>query len=120
MEPANARKYLGTIRMGLGALWLTPRVGARFFGLEPENDGIAFLARLFAARDLALGAALLQASGADVARQVDLGIMVDSLDLAAVLFAALRKDIGARTLLLAGTTAGAAIALGLMGRELDS
>ncbi len=119
MQPAEARRYLAYLRMGLGAMWVAPRVGAKLFGMDPEQKGVPMLARLFAVRDLALGMALLQASGAEADRQVDLGIMVDGADLAAIVMAAGRKDVGVRTLLLGGVTAGAAVALGLMARGED-
>lgn len=116
MEPADARRYLAYLRMGLGAMWLAPRLGGRIFGLDPEAEGFTLLARLFAARDAAMAAALLQARGADVDRQVDLGIAVDSADLVALVAAAGRKEIGARTLLLGGSAAGTAVVLGLLAR----
>lgn len=118
MQTRDARTYLAYLRLGLGAMWLAPGMGAKIFGLDPEGQSATkFLARLFAIRDLALGAALLQADGADADRQVDLGIMVDAADFAAIVMAASRKEIGARTLLLGGGAAGAALALGLMGRD---
>jgi hypothetical protein len=119
MQPAEARTYLSYVRMGLGAMWLAPGLGAKLFGLDPQQKGVKMLARLFAVRDLALGMALRQADGAEADRQVDLGIMVDAADLAALVMAAARKDIGAKTLLLGGATAGVAVALGVMARADD-
>ncbi|MGI9015529.1 MAG: hypothetical protein ACR2HR_00240 [Euzebya sp.] len=121
MPPDEARKYLAYFRIGLGAMWFTPRLGAKIFGLDPHNnDGVALLARLFAVRDLALGLGLLQSRGADADRLIDLGIMVDAADVAALVLAAGKKDVGARTLLLGGGAAGLALALGLMGRASDA
>lgn len=119
MQSAEARRYLAFLRIGLGVMWLTPRLGARLLGMDPEQKGVTLLARLFVVRDLALGLSLLQSSGADADRQVDLGIMVDAADLSAIVMAAGKKDIGARTLLLGGLTAGAAVALGVMARAED-
>lgn len=109
---------LVAVRFAFGAMWPIPRVGARMFGLDPsEQPALPLVGRLFAGRDLALGAALLQAEGADLQRQLDLGIAVDALDLAALTFAALRRQIGARTYLFGGLTAAAALTLGVMARD---
>lgn len=117
MEPSEARRSLAYLRLGLGAMWIAPGLGARIFGLDPEGQpATKMLARLFAARDLALGAALLQARGGEADRLVDLGMAVDAADLAALVLAAGRREIGARTLLLGGAAAGAAVVLGLLGR----
>ncbi len=121
MDPLAARRALAALRMTFGASWLMPKVGARLFGLDPDDHhGIVLLTRLFAIRDVALGAALLRADEAEGDRQVDLGIMVDTADLIALVAAAIRKDIGVRTLLLGGLGASGAIALGLMGRRPDA
>ncbi|CAN5503971.1 hypothetical protein BH23ACT9_BH23ACT9_18120 [soil metagenome] len=120
MQPNDARRNLAYLRLGLGAMWLTPRLGAKIFGLDPDQQtSVKFLARLFAVRDVALGAALLQAGPADADRQVDLGIMVDAADLAAIVMAGARREIGARTVLLGGAAAGTAVVLGLLGRDAD-
>ncbi len=120
MQPAEARTYLAYLRIGLGAMWLAPGLGAKMFGLDPDQKGVKLLARLFAVRDLALGLSLLQSDGSDADRQVDLGVMVDGADLAALVMAAGRKDIGAKTLMLGGLTAGAAVAMGVMARRVDA
>lgn len=118
MDPQTARRTLAWFRLGLGAMWITPALGARVFGLDPEGQpSTKFLARLFAIRDVALGAMLLQAKGAEADRQVELGILVDGADLAAIAMAAGRKEVGARTLLLGGLAAGFATVLGIMGRD---
>ena len=78
------------------------------------------LARLFAARDLALGVALLQARGAEADRQVDIGIALDVSDLVALVLAASRKDISGRTLLMGGSLAAVVAGLGVLGRRVDS
>lgn len=120
MDPQDARRALAYLRLGLGALWPVPGLGARLFGLDPKAEpSVKVMGRLFAVRDIALGALLLQSRGADADRQVDLGIMVDAADLAAIVMAASRKQVPARLLFLGGTAAGAALVLGIMGREVD-
>ncbi|HUG83368.1 MAG TPA: hypothetical protein VMM13_02325 [Euzebya sp.] len=117
MLPSDARKNLAYLRLGLGAMWLTPAVGARLFGVDPEEQAsVKLMGRLFAARGVAMAFALLKAEGAEADRQIDLNIAVDSADLAAVLMAASRREIGIRTLLLGGGAAAAALYLGLVGR----
>lgn len=118
MEPADARRVLAYVRLGLGAMWPAPGLGAKLFGLDPDADGsLRMMARLFAIRDLVLGLALLQSDGEDQDRLVDLGMVVDAADLAAIVLAASRKQVGARTLLLGGSAAAGALTLGFMGRR---
>lgn len=118
MEPRDARRYLAYLRLGLGAMWLAPRMGAKLFGLDPQDQpSVTFMTRIFAVRDAALGAAMLQAEGDAADRLVDLGLMVDGADLAAAVMAGARKEIGLRTTFLVGGAAGGAFVLGLLGRE---
>lgn len=121
MEPMQARRAIAYLRMGLGALWPTPAVGAKVFGVDADAEpSFRLMARLFAIRDLALGAALLQADEEEGDRLVDLGIVVDAADLVAIVLAGARRQVGARMVLLGGTTAATAVGLGLMARRVNS
>ena len=54
---------VGLAGLGVGASFaLAPRLGLRLMGLEAEGRGVGFAARLFASRDLAIGAAALLAA----------------------------------------------------------
>lgn len=118
MEPRDARRYLAYLRLGIGMMWFAPRLGAKLFGLDPQDQpSVTFLARLFAVRDAAMGVAMLKAEGDAADRLVDLGLVVDGADLAAAVMAGARKEIGLRATLLGGGAAGAAVMLGLLGRE---
>ena len=62
-EPREVLRDVGLAGAGVGAAFaLAPRLGLRIMGLEPDGRGVSLVARLFASRDLAVGAAMLRAS----------------------------------------------------------
>lgn len=62
-EPQAVLRAVGLAGIGVGAAFaVAPRVGLRLIGLESEGRGVSLLARLFASRDLAIGAAALRAT----------------------------------------------------------
>jgi hypothetical protein len=67
---AQTIKALAGLRIAIGlASWATPRVAGRIFGLDAEgNPQAPYLARLFGARDVALGWGALSSEG-DTRRQ---------------------------------------------------
>ena len=73
MSEGGALKALIGLRIAIGtASWLTPRVAGKLFGLDAKaNPQSPYLARLFGARDIALGV------GAGVLRAVELDINPD-------------------------------------------
>ena len=119
MHPSLARTSLASLRIGMGVMWLAPRFGARMLGVDPEaQSAVAMMSRLFAVRELVLGAMLLNADGSgDRDRVVEMGILVDAADVVAIVLAASRKEVGARTLLLGGGAAAAALAFGVIARD---
>jgi hypothetical protein len=72
--------FLGSARalVGIGS-WLAPDLTARVFGIDPERSN-RFIARLFGARDLALGAALLAAPPRALPAVAAVGVAIDSID----------------------------------------
>lgn len=87
MERLNLRYVLGGLRIGVGLkTWLAPRMALRVFGFGGigADPRVVVLARLFGVRDVALGAAVVVARSDEAAvRAVEVGILVDSVDVAA-------------------------------------
>ena len=85
----NIRIALGATRIAVGAAaWVAPAFATRSFGLGPvaSNPNGAVVARLFAARDVVLGAAVLvprDASALTVA--LEMGLAADVADIAAAI-----------------------------------
>ena len=65
MSEGGALKALVGLRIGIGvASWATPRVAGKLFGLDAKaNPQSPYLARLFGARDIALGVGALSSEG---------------------------------------------------------
>ena len=82
---------LGLTRMAVGLFsWISPRASARSFGLGDVADDSrgALLGRLFGVRDLVLGGAVAFARNeAALANALRLGLVVDTVDVAATALA---------------------------------
>jgi hypothetical protein len=80
------RQVLGLTRVAVGVTaWLAPALATRTFGLGPiaSDANGAVVTRLFAARDLVLGGAVLAARDpAALTRALELGLVADVADLA--------------------------------------
>ncbi len=62
-DPRFVLRSVGLAGVGVGAAFAAaPRLGLRLIGLESDGRGVSLLARLFASRDIAIGAATLLAS----------------------------------------------------------
>jgi hypothetical protein len=62
-DPRGVMRAVGAAGVGVGlGFAVAPRLGLRVMGLEAEGRGVGFATRLFASRDLAIGAATLLAS----------------------------------------------------------
>jgi hypothetical protein len=99
--------------IGLGA-WLVPRVAGRLFGLDArDNPQSPYLARLFGARDVALGAGAVLSEGEARALWLRTGVACDVADAVAGVAAGGRGYLGpVSAALVTGTAVGAA-ALGV-------
>jgi hypothetical protein len=105
---------LAGLRIAIGAAsWATPRVAGRLFGLDAqENPQAPYLARLFGARDIALGWGALSTEG-DTQRQWLLaGLACDVADALAGLAGGRRGYLPKLTSALVTGTALSAAALG--------
>jgi len=62
-EPRDVLRAVGVAGVAVGvAFAAAPRLGLRMMGLEADGRGVGLTARLFASRDLAIGAGALLAS----------------------------------------------------------
>ena len=82
MSSDSAVKQISMMRIAIGvSSWLFPRLAGRLFGLDTVNNPQApYLARLFGARDMALGIGALTTEGESRRRWVLLGAFCDLLD----------------------------------------
>jgi len=79
MNPVNGLA-LGRIAIGLTAL-ASPNLGARLFRVDLErNQQLPYMMRLFASREIALGAMTLVAKGSARRKLIGLGMAVDGAD----------------------------------------
>lgn len=71
---------LGRIAIGVGAL-VSPDLASKLFRLDgPANRQLPYMTRMFASREIALGAVTLASRGAARRKLVALGIAVDGAD----------------------------------------
>jgi hypothetical protein len=82
-------QFIG-IRAALGgAVWIAPRRTARLFFIDLDaNPQLAYFARLYAARELALAVGMMQSQGRGRRIWVRLALAVDAVDGLAALLAA--------------------------------
>ena len=120
MTPPPAQLLSG-IRLGVGtAAWLAPDLTGKLFGLDPaRNPQMAFMARLFGVRDVAL--AVGTGATPPAARKVwwQVGIACDLLDAGAAYLGDRNGTVPRVAALLAGTTALTAAALGAAAMAAD-
>lgn len=106
---------LGRIVIGAAAL-ARPEKAAGAFGLDvSHNPQTAFVMRLFGAREVALGAATLAASGRGRAGMVLMGVAVDGADAYAGLVGPRTDGIEQRAGTVMTAVAGGAVLAGLLG-----
>ncbi len=87
-------KALLAVRLVVGATWLAPVTSMRILGLNPDqNREAAYVGRLFAARDAALGVGLLFSTGDSRKLWWRIGIACDVADAMAGLVSARRGEL---------------------------
>lgn len=111
MDAALIARLVAAGRIGFGvALALTPeRVTTPWLGSDAARPATRVAARGLGARDLALGAGALVATGADLPRWVAAGILADAADLAATVAAGDSLPVTGRMLVGGVASAGAAL-----------
>lgn len=98
--------------------FVSPALGARMLLLDKDEGGqTGYVTRMFAARELALGALTLAASGKDRRRLVTVGIAVDGADALTALAGLFSGKVPKKSALALGVVAGAAVATGYAGLD---
>jgi hypothetical protein len=122
VESEFAVKGLAALRIAIGAgAWLAPRMTGKGFGLDAgANPQSPYLARLFGARDVALGLGTLQASGAAQRQWLQLSIAVDAADAVAAVAAGRAGYLSPVAAGLVFAPAAAAVALGVSALQGDA
>jgi hypothetical protein len=112
INPALVARLVAAGRVGFGvALALSPeRVTTPWLGTDAARPGTRVVTRGLGARDLALGAGALAATGADLPAWVAAGIVADAADLAATLAGGDSLPLAGRVLV--GGVASGGVALG--------
>jgi hypothetical protein len=115
MASAQPAQALMGIRAAVGTgAWMTPRLSAKMFGLDPDgNPQAAYLGRLFGIRDVALAIGLRSSRGEARSLWVRLGIGCDLADAVAGVLAGRRGELPPLTTALVTGTALTAAALGV-------
>ena len=119
--PSQPGQLLAGLRVAIGAgAWVAPTFTAKLFGLAPkDNPQMSFMARLFGARDIALGIGTTQTSGPSRRLWWQIGIVCDLVDAAAAYLGGRNGSIPKFAALLAGSTALSAAALGVAAMNAD-
>ncbi|RFU21613.1 DUF4267 domain-containing protein [Geodermatophilus marinus] len=110
-----SRKGVGTLSIWLGtAALVAPRAITRWLGVrEPAPRGdraLPLLVRLVAARNIAMGAALLVSPAPQARRTTEVTLLLTALDAAAVLVARRGGDVAPRSAALSLAVLGTAAA----------
>lgn len=118
-EPA---KILSSIRLAVGAgAWVAPGLAGKLFGLSPaDNPQLAYMARLFGIRDIALAVGTNQTTGPSRRVWWQIGIACDLADAAAAYLGGRNGSLSKATVILAGGTAVAAAGLGVAAMQADA
>jgi hypothetical protein len=114
MSRTDTVNRLAGLRIAIGAAsWATPRMAGRLFGLDVQaNRQAPYLARLFGARDIALGWGALSSEGEAQRQWLLAGVACDVADAAAGIAGGCGGYLPKLTTVLVTGTALSAAALG--------
>ncbi len=103
-------------RIAVGALsLLSPQLAARMFLLNPKaNPQMSLITRMFGSREIVLGGLTLAASGAARRQLVQIGVAVDSADIATGLIGTVNGSVPKPAGLVLTAVAAGAVATGVM------
>jgi hypothetical protein len=111
MDPVTGLA-VGRIVVGTIA-FLSPSLAARMFMLDPKaNPQLSYMGRMFASREVALGALTLTSTGEARRRLVQVGMAVDGADALTALAAAARGKVSKKAGLIVTAAAIGAVAAG--------
>ncbi|MCW2995554.1 MAG: hypothetical protein JWQ18_3049 [Conexibacter sp.] len=115
MSRPNTLTTLGVLRLIIGvSSWATPRLAGKTFGLDAAaNPQSPYLARLFGARDVALGYGILTTKGDTQRQWLAIGAACDAADAVAGVAGARAGYLPKLTGVLVTATALLAAALGV-------
>ncbi len=118
---ASPSQLLSGIRLGVGlGAWAAPNLTGKVFGLDPDaNPQMAFMARLFGARDIALAVGTNGTPPAQRQLWWQIGVATDLLDAGAAYLAYKDGSVSKVSAILAGGTALAAAGLGVAAMSAD-
>jgi len=121
MPASTPGKALTGTRLTIGLVaWVAPDTAGRIFGLDPgANPQSAYLGRLFAVRDAALGVGLLATTGDSRRLWWQLGIACDLFDAAAGVLGGRNGSLSKFSATSATTVALAAAAMGAAALAAD-
>ncbi len=110
----KAKDAVAISRIAVGAgTYLMPNLSGRLFGLDPEgNPQLAYVGRLFGARDALLGAGALRSSRKQKDAWVAAGVACDVADVGAGLLAGIRGQLPPASAALVTVTAAGFAAVG--------
>jgi hypothetical protein len=116
MDPITGLAYG---RITIGALtFLSPSLAARLFLLDPRsNPQLSYMGRLFASREMVLGALTLASSGETRRRLVQLGVAVDGADSLTGVLSAASGSVPKKTGLLLALAGAAGVATGVLALQ---
>jgi len=116
MSRPDTLTTLGVLRLIIGgSAWATPRLAGKSFGLDAEaNPQSPYLARLFGARDVALGYGILTTKGETRRQWLAIGAACDAADAVAGVAGARAGYLPKLTGVLVTATAVLAATLGLV------
>lgn len=122
MPDSNPGKILVGLRLAIGgAGWLAPRKAGTLFGLDAASQPqLAYVGRLFAARDAILGIGVIASEGEARKTWWRLGIACDAMDALAGLAAGSRGELSPGSTAMVTGTALLAVALGAAALGADS
>lgn len=120
MAPSPSQLLSG-VRLGVGVgAWVAPNLTGKVFGLDSDaNPQMAFMARLFGARDVALAVGTNGTPPAQRRLWWQIGIATDLLDAGAAYLAYRNGTVPKVSAILAGGTALAAAGLGAAAMSAD-
>jgi hypothetical protein len=109
------RRSIGTLSISLGtAALFAPRRLSGLLGVRDDaarsDVALPLLVRLMAARNMAMGAALLVTPAPQARRTTEVTLLLTGLDAAAVLAARRQGDVGQRSAVLSLVVLGTAVA----------